>query len=291
MSTVLVTGRNGFIGRELVRHLKKTHKVISVVRHRAKDLDYNNEELIQKDLRAVNLEDIKGRRIDIIAHLAAHIRGSSLGIEQNNIRSSENIFNIAESLNVPVLYVSSVNVLFENALGGYARSKKICEESLKKRRLHYLIIRVPLVIGGGSPSVRRIRTFYGRFSFFPLLGPQQGKVQPVAISSLVEILLSKLNSGDFRDETINVVGVKKYSYRAIIENLLREKRPVRFLKVPLPIALWLGRLGTVFKLSGCVSPEEIKSINMDKIIEKFDPLIGQTVFIENDEETLFTSPC
>ena len=154
MKTILVTGRNGFIGQELVPLIKKDNKVISVIRRKLVDIDYEFEELIVTDLCKISLTHLKNYKIDLIVHLAAQVRGSPKQKYKNNIVSTQRISTIASSLNVPIIFSSTTNVFFDDFLGNYSKSKKICEEIIKANNPRHIIIRVPLVVGMKSPSLK-----------------------------------------------------------------------------------------------------------------------------------------
>ena len=61
------------------------------------------------------------------------------------------------------------------------------EEILKANNSKIFIIRVPLVIGRNSASMITIQEFYKKYNFFPLLGSQEGKIQPIHISSINDL--------------------------------------------------------------------------------------------------------
>jgi len=285
MSSVLVTGRNGFVGQELTRRLKETHKVVSIIRRKQDGVDYQGEEVILRDLKEIKAEDIRKFQIDLIIHLAAQLRGRKQDIEENNIRGAQRLFELAETLKVPVIFLSSTNVLFADALGSYARSKRSGEEYLKKKTIPYLILRVPLVIGRNSNSMRVIRSFYQKFAFFPLFGRQDGKIQPIAVASLVDVLLSKINSTISGQTTLNIVGWQSYTYRQIIEQIIDGKKKISFLTIPFHLSLWGTRLFEFLRLPLFISSEEIISVNMHKNVEPTRH--GPTIFLDNQSELLF----
>ena len=285
MATILVTGRNGFVGQELTRRLKGTHKVVAIIRQMRPGIDYGGEELIICDLKKVKAEDIKKHRVDLIVHLAAQIRGRARDIERNNIQSAGALFDAAGRLKTPVILLSSTNALYESALGSYARSKRIAENFLKVKNIPYLILRVPLVIGRNSFSMRAIRSFYRKFAFFPLFGRQEGKIQPIAVASLVDVLLSKINSTISGRETLNVVGWQSYTYRQIIEKIIGGKKKALFLTIPFQLSLMVARLFEYLRLPFFISSEEIISVNMDQNVEPNRH--GPTIFFDNSQEILF----
>lgn len=285
MSTILVTGRNGFIGQELTPVLKKEHRIISIVRQAKEHMDYSGEELIVNDIRNVGTEDVRRHHIHVIVHLAAKIRGKTKAIEENNITSSKAIFNIAESLKIPVVFLSSTNVLFQDVLGRYTRSKRICEDLLKRLSVNYLIIRVPLVIGENSLSMQSIRKFYEKFRFFPLFGRQEGKVQPIHVSSFNKVLLAKINEATFLNETLTIVGKEVYTYHEIIEKVINPKNCIHFLKIPFLLSILATRFFEMINIPFFVSSEEIKSVNMNKDLEPDGH--NNIYFVDNDKKILF----
>lgn len=285
MKTILVTGRNGFVGRALVRQLKNKYRVVSLVRSIKKDIDYSKEELIISNIQMLKEADIKKHNIELIIHLAASIRGTARSLLENNINSAESIFKIAEKFNIPVIHLSSTNVIFCDYLGTYALSKKIGEDLLKESKINYLILRVPLIIGKDSPSAKAVRNFYQKLFFFPLFGRQEGKVQPIHISTLVDKIIEKVGEGIYPHKTINIVGVNSYTYQEILRCILSGRKKQHFIRIP----FLLAKLITVFlekiNIPFFISFEEIKSVNMDKIIKPdFD---GLTEFVNNDKQVLF----
>ena len=283
MGTILVTGRNGFIANELVQALKRDHKIISLVRSRKPHLDYSQEELIIADLLYLSAEQFKHYKIDLIIHAAAMIQGVPSMLEENNIQSSKNVFKIAEFYNIPVIFFSSINVLFVDYLGSYARSKKNCEEMLQRSKLKYLIIRVPFVLGKNSPTVKTIKDFYIKFSFFPLFGPQRGKTHLISISTVVDFIVDKIKQKNFSQEIVNLIGRQFYIYPEVIENVL--KRKVRFVTMPYVISLKLCQLFEFLRLPFPIYSEQVKSLNLDKVID--GDFNGRAIFVDDDKKILF----
>ncbi|MFA5087712.1 MAG: SDR family oxidoreductase [Candidatus Omnitrophota bacterium] len=283
MKTILVTGRNGFIGRSLVKILKNRHQVVSVVRRSDPSVDYAGEEVIVADLVKVQAGDVRGLQIDVAVHLAASVRGSGPAIEKNNIESSRALFRLCEQLNIPVLFLSSANSIFFQELGSYAYSKKVCEDILRNSPLRYLIVRVPWVIAAQSPLARSARGFYKKFGFFPLLGKGLGQTQPVEISAFAQTLAGMIDRGEFARRVVHIAGKESYTYRSILEHLLENKK-TRFLTVPFQPALSVVRFLEKLRIPFLVSSEEIKSMNIDK---RIGPEHGEAVFLENSKEVLF----
>lgn len=283
MSTILVTGRNGFIANAIVEAFKRDHKIISLVRSRKTHLNYDNEEIFIADLLSLPGEQLGAYGIDLIIHAAAMIQGHPDSIERENIRTAQNVFQIAERLGVPVIFLSSTNALFAEQLGGYARSKRTAEEMLKASRLKYLILRVPFVLDEDSSTVKTIKSFAAKYPILPLLGPQRGMTHVISLYTIIDFLKERIVRSAFAPESINLLSRQTYTYPQIIENIL--KRKVRFAVVPYRLSLAICQLMETLKLPFPVTSEQVKSFNMDKIITGDQQ--GRTIFIDEDLKALF----
>jgi len=285
MSTILLTGRNGFIGQELITLIKKNHKIISVIRRKKDDIDYKLEELIITDLCQISLSHVKNLNIDLIIHLASQVRGKPKDKFKNNIESTKRISSIASYLNVPIILSSTTNVFFVDILGTYTKSKKICEEIIRTNNPSHIIIRVPLVVGSNSLSMRTVKDFYRKYYFFPLFGKQEGKTQPIHVSSLIDLIVMLVKDSKYNAREINLIGKHVYNYRTIIKNIISMEKNIFFFKIPFLIIYYITRSFESIGVPFFVSCEELISINTDKIIE--ENKITNTVIVDNTEKNLF----
>lgn len=136
MKKVLITGANGFIGKNLVSTLK-LNKDIDVKTFDIKD----NDETLEKHLKEV----------DFIFHLAGINRPKNdEEFIAGNVGLTQKIINKLEELNknTPILITSSIQAELNNA---YGISKKQAEQSLieysKKNSVKTYIFRLPNVFG------------------------------------------------------------------------------------------------------------------------------------------------
>jgi len=285
-AAVVVTGRNGFLASALAPKLKQDFKIISVIRRKMPGIDYSGEKLILRDLKELTAADCQSPSIQLIVHLASELKGRPESLEENNLKSSAAVFQIARELNVPVVLISSINAAFADSnQSGYSRSKKKSEDLLKGMDVRYLIIRLPLLFGAASPLLKRVKDFYDRFGFCPLLGKSQGKIQPADLKSVADFLLLKIKEGKFLNETIHVVGRREYTYQQIFEAMLNQKRKPRFIRLPFSLSLGLAKI--LVRLPGpfLLSPEQVLSVNQDKVVSS--ERHGAVYFLDNEPEELF----
>jgi len=284
MATILLTGRNGFVGRALVSRLKLNHRFVSVIRRKENGIDYAKEDLIIKDLCKLTIDDVKSRGVDVVIHLAAQLRGRPTDIYRNNVESSTVTFRVAESLGAPVIFSSSVNALFDDDLGSYARSKRDSERVLQASRVDFVIVRVPLVIGPGSRPLEKVRSFYSTWRFFPLLGRQTGLVQPIHVDDFTLWIEKHLNTQSWGQEETNLVGKEEYTYRDVIAEIVERGKQARFVSVPIQLVLCVTRFAEATKLPFPVTSEEVRSVNANKLL----PLSDVTK-VDNNRSRLFAS--
>ena len=146
MKRILVTGSNGFMGRNLVQSLsrKKEYKILTFNR--------NN-----------TLEDLKSslKEADFVYHLAAVNRtNNDKDFETVNVGLTESMVDILMNMNkkVRILMTSSIQVFLDNP---YGKSKRDAEDILKsyndKMKAGIYIYRLPNVFGKwGKPNYNSV---------------------------------------------------------------------------------------------------------------------------------------
>lgn len=150
MCKILITGSAGMIGSYVVKDLlAKGHKIIGVDR-RESEYEHENFKQVVLDLAdKKNISELFAKeQVDRCIHLAAlaHFAGENdLSLERFmfvNVTCAENVFDACSSHNVPVLFISTVDVIGMekglitpetklNPISNYGKSKAIAEERLK----------------------------------------------------------------------------------------------------------------------------------------------------------------
>ncbi|WP_291569605.1 NAD-dependent epimerase/dehydratase family protein [Clostridium sp. UBA4548] len=134
MRNILVTGANGFVGKNLVATLKQLNK------YNIFTYDLNNTE---EELKAF-VEDS-----DFIFHLAGVNRPVEVKeFYEGNTGLTENIISMLKNKNTPILITSSIQAELDN---DYGKSKRAAEEVIenygKNNKAPVYIFRLPNVFG------------------------------------------------------------------------------------------------------------------------------------------------
>lgn len=127
---VLVTGSNGFIGKNLVSHLQELDN-IELIKYDANDTFEKIEKCIDS--------------IDFIFHFAGVNRPqTSEEFYKGNTDLTKKIVDLIKDKNIPLLITSSIQATKDN---DYGKSKKMAEDYIKNNLKNYYIYRLHNVFG------------------------------------------------------------------------------------------------------------------------------------------------
>ena len=127
---VLVTGSNGFIGKNLRSHLQEIENVEIVT--------FTKEDDFKKIEDNIN-------SIDFIFHLAGINRPKDVKeFYEGNTDLTKKIVDLIKDKNIPLLITSSIQAAKDN---DYGKSKKLAEDYVKENLSKYYIYRLHNVFG------------------------------------------------------------------------------------------------------------------------------------------------
>ncbi|NBX76910.1 MAG: NAD(P)-dependent oxidoreductase [Proteobacteria bacterium] len=157
---ILVTGSNGFLGRELVHKLQRhNHTVIGL----DKDFESHSDQFIHHDLSEPLR--ISGATFDVCIHLASYVGGflhnaSTKGLENYELTLLKNVARFSRASHCSrFLYASTINVFEKNSLfcetplpkldqqTPYARAKALGERFVEESFSHFGIVRMTNLFG------------------------------------------------------------------------------------------------------------------------------------------------
>lgn len=164
---IYIAGAGGMLGKAFYEIFKEEYDL------KCSDIDVNEDWLEFLDFRneIAYADAVKLFNPDYLFHLGAHTNLEWCELNQDdtyltNTLSVENATRIANSLKIPLLYISTAGIfdgkqeLYDdwdtpNPLGAYARSKYMGERYVCENSLKYIICRAGWMMGGGPQKDKK----------------------------------------------------------------------------------------------------------------------------------------
>ena len=277
MSTVLVTGANGFVGSHVVPALLDAgHRVLALVRDDAAAQE------VQSRLTAVQRAGLEIRRGDVttpaslpdaiagadaVIHLAAIPRdwdgGASLRLV--NTEGTRNVLKVATDAGVRrFVHLGALGVADDPDLH-YASSKAKAMALVRASGLDWTILS-PSLLFGPRDGFFNILADLVRISpgVVPLTGRGDARFQPLAIEDLARAAVQVLGDDSTIGTELLLGGPRYWTYREIVEEVLRGMGTKRAL-IPMPVPLIRLVAGTMeaIHVPFPVATDQLRQLKLD----------------------------
>lgn len=275
---VTVFGGSGFIGAQAVRALARAGWRIRVaVRNpvTANELqplgDVGQIQLVRCDV--TNPEDVARalRGADASVNLVGALYETpGRKFHTLHVEAAETIANAAKAANVGrVVQVSAIGA-DANSPAAYARTKGLAEAATRRILPDAVILRPSIVFGMGDGFLNRFASMATMAPALPLIGGGETKFQPVYVGDVAEAIAQAVNRADLAGRTFELGGPAVYTFRDILELILRETGRRRFL-VPLPFfaARMIGSVAQLTALVGVppvLTRDQVLMLQTDNIV-------------------------
>jgi nucleoside-diphosphate-sugar epimerase len=267
--SVLITGANGFVGKNLAAALKKDRPVHCLVRDRS---------FIMSGCRSFFFDRIEDREIEWavsssekIVHCAAMLHGPPERMHLANVTFTERLVALAERHNTAqFIFISTENVL-QGLSDTYTKTKRYAEKVVGTFS-RSTVLRPTVIYGPGDTKyVSRLIDIVRRYPVVPVLGRGCNRFQFLYIDDLLRVVAAALDGPVFG--TYLVAGPQSISYNSfmtLLFDLLGKKKPS--VHIPLfllrPLTILLDRLSD----SHALTPTQLDNLRKDR---NYD--IGNTV--------------
>jgi nucleoside-diphosphate-sugar epimerase len=249
VSTILVTGANGFVGSHIIPALLEAgHRVVALVR------DDDSGAQVMRRLPAAQRETVELRHGDVtkadtlpaalagtdaVVHLAAIPRDWDGG-ETLRLVNTEGTRNVVAAMRAAgverLVHLGALGVADEPDLH-YGSSKAKAMAIVRDSGLRWTIL-APSLLFGPRDGFFNLLAGLVRMSpgIVPITGSGQARFQPLAIDDLARACVIALGDDAFVGREMLLGGPRYWTYREIVEEVLRGMRARRLL-VPMPVAL------------------------------------------------------
>ena len=279
MSTILVTGANGFVGGHLLPALLDAgHKVVALVRsHRAGEIVL--ERLRPADRASVSLRTGDVTRpealpqavdgIDVVVHLAAIPRDYNGGADLRRV-NTEGTRAIVEAMREAgvrrLIHMGALGVEDDPKLR-YASSKAKAEALVARSGLDWTILRPSVQFGPGDGFFNIIAGLV-RWSpgLVPVPGDGSSRFQPIHSGDVARVAVASLGDPSTIGATLELGGRRYWTYREITREVVRTLGKRRVI-LPMPVALIRLVAGSaeLVHIPFPVATDQLRQLRLDNI--------------------------
>jgi uncharacterized protein YbjT (DUF2867 family) len=274
---IVVFGGSGFVGRYVVRALAKAGKRVRVAMrrpHLGQDLrvmgDVGQIQLVQANVRnpesvARALEGATG----VINLVGILFESGKQSFQSTQLEGARIV--AAESAKAGITRFVQMSALGADpaSASNYGRTKGEAEQAVLGLIPSAAILRPSIIFGAEDNFFNQFAAMARMSPALPLIGGGTTKFQPVYVGDVAAATVNALDSGG---GTYELGGPRTYSFKEILEYILKEIERPRFL-APLPffIAQPLGAvLDAVFKLYPFAGPpltgDQVVMLKTDNVV-------------------------
>jgi NADH dehydrogenase len=190
------------------------------------------------------------------------------------VANTKILFQAAKDAEVKrIVHVSITNPDLRSELS-YFRGKAELEAALTSLGVSYCILRPAVLFGKEDVLINNIAWSLRHFPIFGVFGNGRYKLQPIYVDDLAAAAVEKA-TGD-RDEIINAIGPETFTYRDLVETVMRSlgiKRMI--LGVPPELGYWSCRLAGLLVHDVIITRPEIRGLMEGRLCVDAPPL-GRT---------------
>jgi len=216
---ILVTGANGFVGRNLVRRLQKDGTAVrALVRSAAKAARLRDlgAELVDGDISNLSSLEAAMKGCAKVIHLVGIIQEApGVTFKGVHVDGTRNLLEAAKKEGVRHFIYQSALGSRPNAKSQYHRTKWEAEELVRASGLPFTILRPSLIYGPGDLFTTRLSEMIRLSPVLPVIGTGQSRVQPIFIDDANECIQKISTSDSYLNEMYEIGGPEQLTYEEV----------------------------------------------------------------------------
>ena len=231
---IVVTGANGFVGKNLRNFLHKNKiKVLGVsrknFRKHASEVKITSTNLLEPKLQA------KLKNYDALVHLIGIGRQSSKStFEEINLNLTKNVIKACKNASIKkIIFISGLGVSKSNQ-SDYFVSKYKAEREIMNSGLDYTIFRASYIIGK-TDYLTKALSKQMKNGIIVIPGSGKYRVQPIFVLDVAKIILEAVLEKKFSKKILDLVGPQKIRFEDFVK-LFTKNTSVKIKKINLESA-------------------------------------------------------
>ena len=248
MKKVSIFGGSGLIGRYIVAELAKVGCVIRVICRdatRAAELKtcghLGQVIIVTGDIYDLAFLKDNLRECDLVINLLGALYEQSTGdFERIHVKTVKNLVEIARQVNVKQFIHFSALGVNRNTLSKYSQTK-LAGEKIVATFPNHIIIRPSVVFAKEDKFFNRLAVMVKNFPVVLLVNNGKTLMQPIYAQDLARLVSCIVQSPHLKNQTYEVGGDKVYSFKELVEFVLKTTNRKRILlSIPFAIASWVA---------------------------------------------------
>ena len=222
ISTITITGANGFVAKNLRNFLSKNHiKVIAIARktfqkHHTETMVYSKT-LLEKGLQN------KLRNCDALVHLIGIGKQSSKYNFEDNVDLTKNMIKTCKKSGIKkIVYMSGLGVT-KNSRSDYFISKYKAEQEIINSGLDYTIFR-PSYIVGKKDYLSKFILKQIKKGIVIIPGSGKYHLQPIFVEDVAKIILESISEKKFSNKILDLVGPEIIKFEDFVKYFVKNKK-------------------------------------------------------------------
>ena len=222
ISTITITGANGFVAKNLRNFLSKNHiKVIAIARKTFQK--YHTETMVySKTLLEKGLQN-KLRNCDALVHLIGIGKQSSKYNFEDNVDLTKNMIKTCKKSGIKkIVYMSGLGVT-KNSRSDYFISKYKAEQEIINSGLDYTIFR-PSYIVGKKDYLSKFILKQIKKGIVIIPGSGKYHLQPIFVEDVAKIILESISEKKFSNKILDLVGPEIIKFEDFVRYFVKNKK-------------------------------------------------------------------
>jgi NADH dehydrogenase len=293
-----VFGGSGFVGGQVVRALAKAgHRVRVAVRnpnlaYRMRMLgDVGQIEVVQANVRNVPSVARAVDGAEAVVNLVGVLWESGRQKFQTlHVMGARTIAEQARAAGAARLVQVSALGADVNASSKYLRTKAEGEAAVRAAFPGAVVIRPSVVFGAEDKFFNKFGQMAALFPALPLIGGGETKFQPVYVGDVAAVVAKAVSSPAAEGLTYELGGPTVYSFKALMELILRETGRNRVLApIPFFAAGLIGKVGDLSPINPPLTSDQVESLRTDNVADHGLPGLAEAGVIPTAVEAVVPS--
>ena len=224
LKQVVITGANGFVGRNVGKFLSKNgFNIMPIVRkNRERSITFRRAIVSKNLLEDHLLSEIKNS--GALLHFIGQGRQTvDSEYEKINVDTTRNVIQLCRKASIKkIVYISGLGVDKKSTLG-YFISKYKAEQEIIKSGLDYTILRASHIIGKDDPLSKTLNSQIRR-GMIIIAGSGNYRIQPIFVEDVAKVVLKSISEKKYFKKILDLVGAQTVTYNHFVKDFVQGRK-------------------------------------------------------------------